>query len=65
MYCRPTESYPETGFGEIHGGFLDADFWTIFRGGGLAEIGFWSGLFMAWRFINAYLRQLRCATTSE
>jgi hypothetical protein len=31
------EDCPETGLEEINRGLLEADFWTIFRGGGLAD----------------------------
>ena len=34
---RRSGNYPETGFEEINGDLLEADFWTIFRGGGLAD----------------------------
>ena len=34
---RLTGSYPETGLEESNGDDLEADFWTIFRGGGLAH----------------------------
>src|SRR5258708_5369955 len=34
---RPMDNLPETGLGEINGDLREADFWTIFRGGGLAD----------------------------
>jgi hypothetical protein len=35
---RQTRSFPQTGFAEISGDVLEADFWTIFREGGLASL---------------------------